>query len=194
MGRLDQDFFARYTPTVAKSLLGMVVVRVIDGSRLSGRIVETEAYRAQRDPASHAYRGETGRNRVMFGEPGHAYVYFVYGNHHALNITTEPVGTAGAVLIRAIEPLEGVAKMKELRGRCDIDSLTDGPGKLTRAMQIGRELNGEDIVESKALFIENGTRPVEIGTSARVGISRGKTLRWRFFDAGSPFVSKAKPS
>ena len=194
MPRLTRRFFERYTPRVAKDLLGCTLVRVIDGERLSGRVVETEAYRGRRDPASHAFRGLTGRNRVMFGEAGHSYVYFAYGNHFMLNMTSEREGVPGAVLIRAIEPLEGVPTMKSNRGLPSEVGLANGPGKLTKALAIDRSLNGEDLVRSRRLFVEAGMKVGAVGTSSRVGISEGTELRWRFFVQENPFVSKGKPS
>jgi DNA-3-methyladenine glycosylase len=192
--RLPRGFFERYTPTVARALLGTRLVRIVGGRRLSGIIVETEAYRGRRDPASHAFRGLTGRNRVMFGEAGHAYVYFTYGNHWMLNITTEKEGIPGAVLIRAIEPSEGAPVMRKNRGLHSVADLANGPGKLTKALAIGRELNGEDMVKSPRLFVEEGKKTGLVGASSRVGITEGAELRWRFFIKGSRFVSKGKPS
>jgi len=164
------------------------------GRRLSGRIVETEAYRGSRDPASHAYSGKTSRNAVMFEEAGHAYVYFIMGMHYCLNVTTELPGTAGAVLLRAIEPVEGVRWMLKNRGLGSAVHVADGPGRLTEALGINRLMNGEDMVNSKVLFIEMGTRPKRIGRSSRVGISVATDRRWRYFIEGSNFVSRGKPS
>jgi DNA-3-methyladenine glycosylase len=169
-------------------------VRILDGKRLAGLIVETEAYRGRKDPASHAFRGKTKRNEVMFGPAGHAYVYFTMGAHFCLNITTEPKGTAAAVLIRAIEPVEGLDLMKRNRGLDDMSRLADGPGKLTRALKIDRELNGEDVICSSRLFLESGTIPKTISMSSRVGINAGRSFKWRFYVEGNGFVSKAKPS
>ena len=193
MTRQGRRFFEGYTPKVAKALLGTLLVRVVDGERLSGTIVETEAYRGASDPASHAYGGKTKRNAVMFGEGGHAYVYFSYGFHWCLNVTTEPAGKAGAVLVRAVEPIEGLEQM--LRNRSlDLDEhVTDGPGKLTQALGIDSGLNGEDLVTSDRLFIEEGKKVEGTGSSSRVGIQRGVEFKWRFFVKGNRFVSKAKP-
>ena len=179
---------------MAKALLGCVLVRIVDGERLSGRIVETEAYRGSRDPASHAFRGPTGRNKVMFGEAGHSYVYFTYGNHWMLNFTTEKEGIPGAVLIRAIEPIEGIETMKQRRGLSSVFDLASGPGKLTKAFAIDKGLNGEDLVLSHRLFVEAGKKTGRMGTSSRVGISEGAEQQWRFFVKGSKFVSKGRPS
>jgi len=179
---------------VAKDLLGCTLVRVDRGRRLSGIIVETEAYRGSGDPASHAYPGRTARNAVMFGEPGHAYLYFIYGFHHCLNVTTEGHGTPGAVLLRAVEPSEGADEMVRNRGVKGGAHIADGPGRLTQALGIDRRLNGEDMVASETLFIEEGTSPRRIGRSSRVGIKVATERRWRFFVAGSRFVSQGRPS
>jgi DNA-3-methyladenine glycosylase len=194
LGRLGRRFFEGNTPSVAKSLLGCVLVRVVEGQKLSGVIVETEAYRGRRDPASHAYRGRTRRNEVMFGPPGHAYIYFTYGFHHMLNFTTESEGTPAAVLVRAIQPAEGIAAMEANRGAQHGTSLTDGPGKLTKALAIDGSLNGEDLTRSKRLWVEEGGHLRAVGTSTRIGVVGGASYKWRFFVKGSPFVSKGKPS
>ena len=190
MARLDRGFFERRTPEVARALLGNLVVHVVDGRRLSGRILEVEAYRGKDDPASHAFKGRTGRNAVMFGEGGHAYIYFSYGSHWCLNVTTERPGAPGAVLIRAVEPVEGVALMRKNRGSPPERSLADGPGKLTRALGIDSTLNGEDMVTSERLFIETGEVPARVGSSPRIGITKGTDREWRFFIVGEASLSK----
>jgi DNA-3-methyladenine glycosylase len=179
---------------VAREILGFELVRIVEGKRLSGIIVEAEAYRGNRDPASHAYMGRTKRNEVMFGEAGHAYVYFSYGFHHLLNITTESPGIPGAVLIRALEPRDGVSEMAKNRGLDQVTKLTSGPGMLTQALRIDRALNGEDIVSSSRLFVEQGSRVGAVGTTSRVGIKNGGRYKWRFYVIGNPFVSKGRPS
>ncbi|MBI3859698.1 MAG: DNA-3-methyladenine glycosylase [Thaumarchaeota archaeon] len=189
LSRLGRRFFQRYTPEVARGLLGVKLVRVLGKARLSGIIVETEAYRGWRDPASHAYRGITERSRVMFGRPGHAYVYFIYGFHNCLNLTTEPEGVPGAVLIRALEPSEGVETMMKNRKAIATADISSGPGKLTQALSIDRALNGEDVVTSERLFLERGRKVERAGVSSRVGVKRGKRFKWRFFDAESSHVS-----
>ena len=194
VARISRRFFERYTPQVARELLGCRLVRVLDGERLSGVIVETEAYRGAEDPASHAYRGMTKRNDVMFGPAGRAYVYFTMGMHYCLNITTEPEGTAAAVLVRALEPREGIETMRRGRGTADVRRLASGPGNLTKALMIDRSLNGEDLVTSRALFVQRGEAIREVGVSTRVGVSSGANLRWRFYAKDSPFVSKGRPS
>lgn len=193
MGRIGREFFGRYTPAVAKGLIGCVLVRVLDGRRLAGAVVETEAYRGSADPASHAYRGMTPRNKVMFGGPGHAYVYFTMGVHHCLNVTTETIGTPGAVLIRAIEPREGIDVMKGNRMADGVNGIANGPGNLTKALSIDRGLNGEDMTRSSRLFFEYGER-MQVGVSTRVGVAAGESFKWRFYAADSPFVSRGRPS
>ena len=179
---------------MARDLVGCRLVRITRGRRLSGTIVETEAYRGPRDPASHAYRGMTPRNRVMFGPPGRAYIYFTMGLHYCLNVTTEPQGTPGAVLLRAIEPHEGIYVMSKNRGSVPLVRLTSGPGNLTKALGIDSGLDGEDLVTSDRLFLERGRKPRKILTSTRVGVSAGRSNRWRFFEWGNRFVSGGKPS
>jgi DNA-3-methyladenine glycosylase len=188
--RLDRPFFARYTPSVAKDLLGCFIVRKIAGKVLSGRIVEVEAYRGSDDPASHSFRGVTKRNSLMFGEAGHIYVFFAYGFHWCLNFTTEAKGEPGAVLIRALEPIEGIQEMMANRGISEVERLTNGPGKLSKALAIDRSLNGVDVVTSKEIYVLKRDVPVRIRTSRRIGISGGQEHQWRYFVDGNPFVSK----
>jgi len=192
MDCLTQDFFERDTVTVSRDLLGRRLVRVLDdGSHLSGRIVETEAYYGEGDPPSHASSGRTGRSKIMWDKPGLAYVYLIYGIHIMLNVVTEPEGTPGAVLIRAVEPLEGLSEMEENRGGVDKDELTDGPGKLTRAFRIGMDMNDEDLLNSGKLWLSRGNDIEEnqIDTSGRIGVSQGKEEQLRFFLTGNRFVS-----
>ena len=189
-----RSFFERDSVSVARELLGYTLVRVKDGRRLSGVIVEVEAYGGSTDPASHAYRGRSPRNAVMFGEGGHAYVYFVYGFHNCLNFTTEKESVPGAVLIRALEPKEGVEEMMKGRRVRRLEDLANGPGKLTAAMGIDRGFNGEDLLNSERLFVEEGPRPKKVQRSARVGIRVGTDRPWRFFVVGSGYVSRGKPS
>jgi DNA-3-methyladenine glycosylase len=190
--RLGREFFSRYTPDVARDLLGSILVREVDGRVLRSKLVEVEAYRGSDDPASHAYRGETKRAVIMFGEAGHAYVYFIFGFHYCLNITTEGRGQPGAVLIRAVEPLEGIEEMERRRGVQDLANLTNGPGKLTKALGIDLRLNGEDVVESKELFLTAGRGRDVVVASPRIGVSSGKATLWRFYIEGNRFVSGAR--
>jgi len=189
---LPRNFYRRDTITVAKELLGKFVVRVIGQDQLIGRIVEVEAYRGFDDPASHASHGMTPRTAPMFGEPGHAYVYFTYGNHHCLNVTTERIGVAGAVLIRALEPVEGINIMHRFRPHVSCVELTNGPGKLTKAFHIDKSLNEIDMTKRGPLFLKRGdsSEPVEMSRSVRIGISAGADRLWRFFINGNQYVSR----
>jgi len=189
MERLGRSFFSRYTPEVAQDLLGCLLVRRAGRRTLSGKIVEVEAYRGSDDPASHSYRGATKRSSIMFGEAGHVYVFFSYGFHWCLNFTTEKEGQPGAVLIRALEPVEGIEQMAKNRGVSEVGRLTNGPGKLTEAFAIDGSLNGEDVVKSTRLYLLSRERAVRVGTSARIGISKGRELPWRYFIEANPFVS-----
>ena len=194
-GRLARKFFQRDTLTVARELLGHHLVRVFEGQPLVGRIVETEAYVGRGDQACHASRGRTRRTEVMFGPPGHAYVYFIYGMHHCMNIVTEPDGCAAAVLIRAVEPLEGLEQMRSLRSNRPDRQLTNGPGKLCQAMGITREQNGLDMITSDLLYVEAGQTLADeqLATSPRINVSGdafAETTPWRFFVRGNPYVSR----
>ncbi|MCS6774795.1 MAG: DNA-3-methyladenine glycosylase [Thermoflexales bacterium] len=195
--RIERTFFARDTRTVAQDLLGCVLVRLLpDGTRLSGRIVETEAYRPG-DAAMHAYRRRTVRNAPMFMAPGTAYVYFTYGMHFCFNISTEAEGVPAAVLIRALEPLEGVKRMRLHRGRGDIpdEALCQGPANLCKAMAIDRRLSGYDMLQpGSVLFLEVGgqTGGYLVKTSPRIGVGGdevAKTIPWRYYFAAHPCVS-----
>lgn len=189
--RLGRDFFRRDTAAVARELLGNFLVRVNEGNPLRGRIVETEAYYGEGDPPSHASSGKTSRSKIMWGRPGLAYVYLVYGIHYMFNVVCEPQGKPGAVLVRAIEPEEGTETMVKNRGGAEIPQITNGPGKLTEAFAISREENGLDLIKSEELWLEkgpaNGSSKVE--TSGRIGISRGKEEQLRYFFQNNPFVS-----
>lgn len=188
---LSRAFYERGTVTVAKELLGKFVVRVVGRNRLVGRIVEVEAYRGFDDPASHAFHGITPRTTPMFGEPGHAYVYFTYGNHYCFNVTTERTGVAGAVLIRALEPVEGLKVMKRFRPHVSTLDVTNGPGKLTKALCIDKTLNRIDLTKHGPLFLKgNDLESVAIACSARIGITTGTDRLWRFYISGNPYVSR----
>ena len=197
VSRLPRAFFGRPTVEVARDLLGRLLVRRLpDGAELRGRIVETEAYRGEGDTASHASRGRTPRNAVMFGPPGYAYVYLIYGMYHCLNVVTEPEGVAGAVLIRAVEPVAGLERMKALRPVKRLVDLTNGPGKLCRAFAVDRSLNGEDCVNGTRLWLEAG-QPVDdadVGRSPRIGVpyadEKDRKALWRFFIKENEWVSR----
>jgi DNA-3-methyladenine glycosylase len=161
--------------------------------RLAARIVETEAYEPH-DPASHAYRGRTARNAVMFGGPGHLYVYFTYGMHHCMNAVTGPAGEGMAVLLRAAEPIEGVTEMRARRGREAMRDLCSGPAKFCQAFGIDRSFDGADLVHGPDLWIADGV-PIpkaRIVAGPRVGIRVGREFAWRFSVANDPFVSPAR--
>ncbi len=168
----------------------MLLVRVHEGETLVGRIVETEAYRPD-DAASHAFRGPTARNRAMFGPPLHAYVYFIYGANWCLNVTSESAGTGAAVLVRACEPLAGLARMRALRGRPGLrdHELLRGPGNLCRGLAIGPAFDGVDLLADPRLRLAAGDAPVRVGASTRIGITKAADLPWRFYARGSPAVS-----
>ncbi len=177
--------------TVARELLGKILVH----GRCAGRIVETEAYLRQylgeRDRAAHSDRGLTDRTRVIFGPPGHAYVYFIYGMHECLNIVTEPEGVAGCVLIRALEPLAGIAAMQRRRpGARQVQLLCSGPGNLTRAMGITRAQYGADLTRGR-LTVHDGPPMTEVpAATARVGIQHGADWPLRFYLSGNRSVSR----
>lgn len=188
-------FYRRATDAVARALIGKKLVRVIIKNgrafRLAGRIVETEAYGYIEDPASHACMGPTARNLVMFGDVGRSYVYFTYGNHFCVNVCARSGREAGAVLIRGIEPVEGVEMMKEFRPVYDAVSLTSGPGKLTQALKITSALNGVDMTNPESeLHIEHGSKPVRVLATPRIGITRATDREWRFVDPSSPYLSR----
>jgi len=199
---LKRDFFARSTLTVARELLGQHLVREIDGQRLSGKIVETEAYIGPEDSACHASKGLTPRNEVMFGLAAYTYVYLIYGMYHMLNFITEQEGFPAAVLIRAIEPLEGVETMQSYRRRranrpaVKHINLTNGPGKLTQALGVNQRLNKWDTTTGQRLWLETGeTIPdATVVTGPRIGIdyaaSQDRIAPWRFWVKGNRFVSK----
>ena len=187
---INSEFYARSTIGVARDLLGNILVRLLrcDSSkikRISGIIVETEAYGFTNDPASHAYRGLTFRNSAMFGDVGRAYIYFTYGSQFCVNISARSSNVkAGAVLIRALQPLEGIEKMKAFRKTDDILALTSGPGKLSQALNINKSLNGYDVTDPNSeLHVQYGFSPALIVETARIGIRRGTGKMWRFIIA-----------
>lgn len=186
--QLDKQFFNRPTLTVARDLLGKVLVhRTAEGSG-AGVISETEAY-LQGDPACHATRGKTKRNAAMFGPPGHAYIYLIYGLHYCFNTVTMPEGVGEAVLIRSLEPVEGIALMARRRGTSDKRQLCSGPGKLCQALGITERENGLALDGDKLLLLP-GNKPEQITAASRVGISQGEQLPYRFFITASPWLSR----
>jgi DNA-3-methyladenine glycosylase len=194
--RLSRAFLARPSTVVAPELLGRVLVRVLpDGGRLAARLVEVEAYGPD-DAASHAYRGRTARNDVMFGPAGHLYVYFTYGMHFCANVVTGAEGEGSAVLLRAAEPLEGMEAMAANRGVDAPRLLCSGPARLAQAFGIERPDDGADLVRDPGLQLRAGQAvpPGRIDRSTRVGIRVGVEPRWRFYERGSAFVSPGRPS
>ncbi len=189
---LETEFYARPTLALARALLGKTLVHRLDGEELKARIVEVEAYHQRGDAASHSFRGPSKRNAVMFGPPGHLYVYFIYGMHYCMNVVTEPAGTGAAVLIRALEPIAGLAGMRARRGAAVQDGqLTNGPAKCCRALGIGMESNGLSLLGTD-LFLQEGPPVADemVQISERIGISKSKDLPWRFYVRDNPFVSK----
>ncbi|MGB8467628.1 MAG: DNA-3-methyladenine glycosylase [Candidatus Babeliales bacterium] len=179
---LPRSFYARSTVTVAQELLGKKLVRSINGKTVAGIITETEAYCAS-EPACHAYRGQTKRNGALFGPVGHSYVYFIYGNHHCLNIVSRDVTQcAGGVLIRALMPIEGIETMQQLRHGVSIDQLSNGPGKIGQALHITLQDNHIDVTKKGALYITEGITvlPNQIHATKRIGISKAQERLWRF--------------
>ncbi len=193
--RLARSFFSRPAPELAPDLLGRTLARRLpNGTRLSGKIVEVEAYEPG-DPASHGSRRRSAFNETMFGPAGRWYVYFTYGNHWMMNVVARGEGEPSAVLLRAVEPFEGLDEMARRRGRDRLLDLCSGPGKLCSAMGVDRSLNGEDVARGDKVWIEAGEPvPAElIATGARVGVSVGTEREWRFWIRGSAFVSKGRP-
>jgi DNA-3-methyladenine glycosylase len=202
---LDRAFFARNPRRVARELLGKVLVRQEGGKSLGGRIVEVEAYLGKNDPASHSAAGNTARTSVLFGPPGYAYVYFIYGNHYCLNVSCEREGKAGGVLIRALEPLWGLEEMARARGiildgASDLRKLTSGPGRLAQAFGITRiRDNAADLTSaSGSLWMgDDAYRSRKIVLTPRIGIRKAADLPLRYILAGNLFVSgprKAHPA
>ena len=182
------------TAELARTLIGKLLVRELPEGVVSGRIVETEAY-VVGDAAGHAYRGMTPRNRSLFLERGHAYVYLAYGVSFMLNVSSEAPGIGAGVLIRALEPVEGVAIMRQNRGVDHLRDLVRGPGRLAQALRIDRSLDGLDLCEEGPLWLardDRGTAEKEIGESVRIGISRDAERVLRFYLRGSLFVSGAR--
>ena len=176
---------------VAPRLLGCMLERELDGVTLRARIVETEAY-DQGDVASHSYNGQTERTKVMFGGPGHLYVYFTYGMHYCCNVVVGPEGHGSAVLIRAVEPLDGEATMSVSRGGRTGIELTNGPAKLCQALEIDKQLNGHDLTQQPLrLIAQKGLAIESIIQTPRIGISRAKDTPWRFYIRDNPYVSSA---
>jgi DNA-3-methyladenine glycosylase len=198
---LHRDFFNRDPRAVARELLGKLIVRREGRKQLAGRIVEVEAYLGAGDLAAHAAAGNTARNAVLWGPPGHAYVYFIYGMHYCLNISCLPEGDAGCVLIRALEPVSGIREMAKARGLADLDltsmrelrKLASGPGKLAEALGITRPRdNGKDMLSPKSdlVAMDDGFRVTEVAVTPRIGITKSAEMPLRYVIAGNHFLSK----
>ena len=189
--RLGGQFYARSVHDVARDLIGCVVRH----GETAGRIVETESYHMD-EPACHAYAGLTGRTHTLFGKPGRAYVYFSYGIHSLLNAVAENEGTGAAVLIRAVEPVEGVDLMRARRGVERAEDLCSGPAKLTQALGIDLELNGSSLIDGpiEVLARERGAAEPRVVIGERIGITKAADLPWRFCDADSRHVSRPWPA
>lgn len=191
MAKLTRQFYNRDTLTVAKELIGKVLVREFDGNVISSRITEAEAYIGAIDKASHCYKGETERTKVMFGEPGHAYVYFIYGMYYCFNVVTESEGFGSGVLIRSIEPLENIEMMsinrygkplKEITKQ-QLKNISNGPGKLCNALKITKSENGLDLTKNELYLLDDGFEDFNVENSKRINIDyaeEAKDFLWRF--------------
>jgi DNA-3-methyladenine glycosylase len=200
---LKAEFYDRDPRRVARALLGKLLVRRTAGVVLAGRIVETEAYLGQDDPAAHSAAGRTARNAVLFGPPGIAYVYFIYGNHYCLNVSCLPDGAAGGVLFRALEPVVGVEQMAEARGIeltkdvalrkiSELRKISSGPGRMAEALDVTRERdNGKSLVSSRSdlRIVDDGYRVRGVTVTPRIGIVKAAERPLRYFVTGNPFVS-----
>jgi DNA-3-methyladenine glycosylase len=197
---LPREFYERNPRRVCRELLGKVLVRNEPRKYLAARIVEVEAYFGKSDGAAHSFAGRTARNAVLFGPPGYAYVYFIYGNHYCLNVSCLPDGVAGGILFRAVEPLAGIEAMAKARGLVpnggrNLRNLTSGPGRLAEAFGITRERdNAKDLTSADSdLFIaDDGYRVRKVLTTPRIGITKAAERPWRYVIAGNPFVSGPK--
>jgi DNA-3-methyladenine glycosylase len=194
---LAREFYDRDPRKVGHDLLGKILVRKQGRKFLAARIVEVEAYLGSDDPAAHSAAGRTARNDVLFGPPGHAYVYFIYGNHYCLNVSCLPDGIAGGILFRAVEPLTGIAEMAVARdvtvaSARDLRNLTSGPGRLAEAFGITRlRDNAKDLTSKKAdlYIVDDGYAVPKIRATPRIGITKAAQLPLRYVVAGNPFVS-----
>ena len=181
MNILPRRFYVSDTKKVARDLLGKTLVRKVGKQVLSGIIIETEAYKGKNDPASHSSRKKTERNKIMFGEVGRAYVYFTYGMHYCFNVVAKKEeDESGAVLIRAIQPIQGIKHMIKNRKTNVVSNLANGPGKLTQAMQITLKEYNLDLTKNSSLFIVDGEKPAKIIAKPRIGIKTGIDKLWNF--------------
>lgn len=190
---LSRTFYERATDLVARELLGKIIVREVEGHILKARIVETEAYMGIADLASHAYGGKRVRNAPMYGPVGHAYVYFTYGMYYCVNFVSRDLQhPAGGVLIRAVEPIEGIEFMEKRRHKNTMHGLTNGPGKLTQALAITKELNNHEVTKKGALYVIDAPEVAQkdIVISKRVGISKAVDEPLRFYIKDNKWVSR----
>ncbi|MBO8138395.1 MAG: DNA-3-methyladenine glycosylase [Desulfotomaculum sp.] len=187
---LPREFYNRNTVQVARDLLGCLLVHNSPEGTAGGVIVETEAYTQHGDPACHASRGMTPRNRVMFGSPGHAYVYFTYGMHYCFNAVTNAEGVGDAVLIRALQPLIGVELMQKRRGRERLKDLCSGPAKLVQALGMSKEQNGADLTSGPVRIFPWWDDVNNVVVTTRIGIREGTELPYRFYIKDNPYISK----
>jgi len=188
---LPYSFYSRDTVEVARDLLGKLMLFEQDGFCVGGIVVETEAYLGTEDPSCHSARGKSKRNAVMFGPSGYAYIYLIYGMHLCFNVTTGPENSPEAVLIRALEPVEGLQVMRKNRGQENLYNLCSGPGKLVQALGLDMSLNGTSVVEGKVrFFARENQRPEKIVTTTRIGITKAADWPLRFYLEGNRFVSK----
>ena len=186
---IDLEYFKNPTAEVAKSLIGKILKVNHEDYSLSGIIVETEAYLFENDPACHASFGKTKRNKDMFLEGGHVYVYLIYGIHHCFNIVTEKEGRGCAVLIRALEPVEGIEIMKKNRNTNSLKNLCSGPGKICEALEIDKKYSGEFLGENIQV-LDNYYTDLNVISTKRIGISKAKDLNLRFYKADSEYISR----
>jgi len=188
---LERSFYRRDTSVVAQGLLGKTIVRRLGQHVLTGRIVETEAYYGDQDPASRAYKGRKNYNSPMFDDPGRLFIYMVH-SWWLLNIAAHEPGEVGAVLIRALEPIEGIPVMEENRGVTDLHNLTSGPGKLTKALNVTKDLHGLDVTEGSAelKIVDEGPEEFQTATSHRIGVTWDLPQELRYYIKGSRFVSR----
>ena len=193
MNVLSQNFFMQDTVKVAEQLLGCYLVRQIEGKKLAGRIVETEAYLGLKDPSCHSFGGlYTERTKTMYLQGGFSYVYFTYGMHHCFNVVTRGAKEPEAVLIRSLEPMQGIEEMRKNRKREKKLDLCSGPGKLCQALQINRELNGKKLTQKGEIYISKGSAVKEIETDSRVGLPLYEDSSYwflRFYVKNNPYVS-----
>ncbi len=189
--KLSREFYSRDTEEVARGILGKILVHKTEEGTLKGRIVEVEAYLGVEDPGAIGYRKVKNIPKELLMPPGFTFVYFTYGNHWMLNVNAK-TGELGAVLIRALEPLEGIEVMKKNRGTSDINNLTNGPGKLTKAFGIDKRHNGLDLTKDELFIEDSSNERVEIVESTRIGLSKGKSKKLRFYLKNNKSVSKFK--